>query len=299
MPARSVFEYAVLRLVPRVERGEFLNVGVILFCRQRRFLDARYQLTRERLLALHTTLDVEALEEQLAHVPLVCGGGEGRWPIGELPTHERFRWLTAPRSSVLQPSPVHSGLCEDPQQALEQLFVKMVLGGVGTSSAACCARQEGAQPATPLQFGQDAVHHLVDGETRAAQVAVYKHTHHGVVAGADDLSQQGEIVGADDHLVGEARADVGRGERCRRGERREFCLNSCQIDGQFFAAGDHIDVQAVGADHTGELCAVHSLQSLVQNVGHAHGEAPVLSGTAKVKCMSLRRTLGTQYAASL
>jgi hypothetical protein len=126
MPARSVFEYAVLRLMPRVERGEFVNVGVILFCRQQRFLGARIQLAPTRLQAFTHTLDLEALEEQLAHVPLVCAGGKAAGPIGELPLHERFRWLTAPRSTIVQPSPVHSGLCEDPQQTLEQLFERMV-----------------------------------------------------------------------------------------------------------------------------------------------------------------------------
>jgi hypothetical protein len=127
MPARSVFEYAVLRLVPRVERGEFLNVGVVLFCRQQRFLDARIQLVPERVSVFAKILDFEVVAEQLAHVPLVCVGGKHAGPIGELPAHERFRWLTAPRSTIVQPSPVHSGLCDDAERALEQIFERMVL----------------------------------------------------------------------------------------------------------------------------------------------------------------------------
>ncbi|MEN9938271.1 MAG: hypothetical protein RLZZ387_4850 [Chloroflexota bacterium] len=126
MPAQSVFEYAVIRVVPRVERGEFVNVGVVLFSRTQRFLEARIRVDRARLLALAPDLDLEALEEQLAYIPLICRGGRGAGPIGELPPHERFRWLTAPRSTVVQPSPVHSGVCEDPLLALERLLVAMV-----------------------------------------------------------------------------------------------------------------------------------------------------------------------------
>jgi hypothetical protein len=126
MPARSVFEYAVLRVVPRVERGEFINVGVVLFCRTRGFLEARIRLDHARLAVLAPDLDVPAVEEQLGYVALVCRGGPAAGPIGELPPHERFRWLTAPRSTVLQPSPVHSGVSDDPAAALERLFAASV-----------------------------------------------------------------------------------------------------------------------------------------------------------------------------
>lgn len=126
MPARSAFEYAVIRVVPRVERGEFLNVGVLLLCRQRRFLDARLQLDPARLAAFAPGLDLEALAEQLGYIPLVCAGGPAAGPIGALPQYERFRWLTAPRSSVVQPSPVHVGLCDDPAATLERVFRQMV-----------------------------------------------------------------------------------------------------------------------------------------------------------------------------
>src|SRR5438874_419137 len=121
MPTRDVFEYAVIRLVPRVEREEFINVGVILFCRTRHFLDARIALDTKRLAALAPHLDVAAIQEQLNHIPLICMGGAAAGPIGLLPQPERFRWLIAPRSTVVQSSPVHGGLCEDPQAELDRL----------------------------------------------------------------------------------------------------------------------------------------------------------------------------------
>ncbi len=124
MPA-TAFEYALIRVVPRVERGEFVNVGAVLLCRQRRFLEARLSLEgsrRELLLALDPALDIEAVAEQLALIPRVCAGGRGSGPIGALPLYERFRWLTAPRSTVIQPSPVHVGLCDDPRDALERVY---------------------------------------------------------------------------------------------------------------------------------------------------------------------------------
>jgi hypothetical protein len=123
MPARSAYEYAVIRLVPRVERGEYINVGVVLFCRTRRFLDARISLAPERLAILAPDVDLDAVAEHLNRIPLICSGGADAGPIGELPPHERFRWLTAPRSTILQPSPVHAGLCADPAVALERLAI--------------------------------------------------------------------------------------------------------------------------------------------------------------------------------
>ena len=126
MPARDAFEYALIRLVPRVEREEFINVGVVLFCRTRRFLDARVALDRQRIAAVAPELDLAAVQEQLDHIPLVCMGGGAAGPIGLLPQPARFRWLVAPRSTVVQPSPVHCGLCDDPQEMLERLAANMV-----------------------------------------------------------------------------------------------------------------------------------------------------------------------------
>jgi hypothetical protein len=126
MPARSAYEYALIRAVPRVERGEFINVGVVLFCRERRFLAACIAVDEPRLCALAPDLDLELLREQLGHIPLICAGGRAAGPIGDLPTHERFRWLTAPRSAIVQPSSVHVGLCASPEVALERLFAQNI-----------------------------------------------------------------------------------------------------------------------------------------------------------------------------
>jgi hypothetical protein len=126
VPAPVSFDYAVIRVVPRVEREEFVNTGVILFCLQRDFLAARVELDRERVRAIWPGADLEVLAEHLAAVPRICAGGEGSGPIGALSQRERFHWLVAPRSTVLQVSPVHSGLCEDPEKALEGLMDRMV-----------------------------------------------------------------------------------------------------------------------------------------------------------------------------
>ena len=125
MPGRNAFEYAIIRIVPRVERGEFINAGVVLFCRTRRFLAARTNLDPARLTALASDIDIIAINEQLEHISQVCAGGAAG-PIGLLPQPERFRWLVAPRSTVVQPSPVHCGLCDDPQVELDRLMATMV-----------------------------------------------------------------------------------------------------------------------------------------------------------------------------
>lgn len=126
MPAPDAFEYAVIRIVPRVERGEFVNAGVVLFCRARHFLDARIELDTARLTALAPGIDLAAVREQLDYIRLVCAGGAAAGPIGLLPQHERFRWLTAPRSTIVQPSPVHCGISDDPAAALDQVVEAMV-----------------------------------------------------------------------------------------------------------------------------------------------------------------------------
>jgi hypothetical protein len=128
MPTRNAFEYAIIRVVPRVERDEFINAGVVLFCRTRRFLGARIYLDLARLAVLAHDIDVLSIKEQLDHIPLICAGGVAAGPIGLLPQPERFRWLVAPRSAVVQPSPVHCGLCDDPQVELDRLMATMVTG---------------------------------------------------------------------------------------------------------------------------------------------------------------------------
>lgn len=123
----KLFEYAVLRVVPRVERGEFINAGVILYCQDAGFLDARIHLDPERLRALDPRLDPEVVRAHLEAARRICAGGEGAGPVGLLPPGQRFGWLTAPRSTVVQPSPVHTGLAEDPEKALDRLLQIMVL----------------------------------------------------------------------------------------------------------------------------------------------------------------------------
>lgn len=127
MRARGSYDYAVIRVVPRVDREEFLNVGVILSCPSRDFLDARIHVDAARLRALDATLDLECVERHLATLPLVCRGGSEAGPIGALPARQRFHWLVAPRSTLIQTSAVHAGLCDDPVATLDHLLRKMVL----------------------------------------------------------------------------------------------------------------------------------------------------------------------------
>jgi len=127
VPAAHSFDYAVVRVVPRVDREEFVNAGVILFCLARSFLAARVALDAARVRALHPGADLALIEEHLASVPRIAAGGEGTGPIGKLPLRERWHWLVAPRSTIVQVSPVHSGLCDDPQVTLDQLVQRMVI----------------------------------------------------------------------------------------------------------------------------------------------------------------------------
>ncbi len=126
MPAPSSFDYALVRVVPRVEREEFINAGVILYCLTHRYLAARVELDERRLLALAPDVDVELVRGHLEAIPRICEGGAKAGPIGRLPQKERFHWLVAPRSTILQAGPVHSGLCEDPARALTHLLETMV-----------------------------------------------------------------------------------------------------------------------------------------------------------------------------
>jgi len=120
------YDYAIVRVVPRVEREEFLNVGVILSCPAKDFLDARIELNEERIAVFDSTLDIESIRTHLAVIPAICAGGEQAGPIGQLSQRERFHWLVAPRSTVIQISAPHSGTCTDPQVALERLMDTMV-----------------------------------------------------------------------------------------------------------------------------------------------------------------------------
>jgi hypothetical protein len=126
MQEKHLFEYAVIRIVPRVEREEFINAGVILYCAAQRFLGTVYQLDAARLTAFCSEPDMEELEQRLLAFTRVCAGKKESGPIGQMPIASRFRWLTATRSTVVQTSKVHPGFCTDAAAELEKLFVKLV-----------------------------------------------------------------------------------------------------------------------------------------------------------------------------
>ena len=120
------YDYAIVRVVPKVDREEFVNVGVIVSCPARNFLEARIEINEQRLTALDPNLDVESARAHLASIPAICAGGEQAGPIGELTQRQRFDWLIAPRSTIIQTSAAHSGTCDDPSAALEHLLETMV-----------------------------------------------------------------------------------------------------------------------------------------------------------------------------
>lgn len=122
------YDYAVIRVVPKVDREEFINAGVIISCPDKSFLEARVKLNEARLLALDPSLDLDLVNTHLATIPTICRGGDDAGPIGQLPQRKRFHWLVAPRSTVIQTSPVHTGRCADPVSALEHLMKTMVDG---------------------------------------------------------------------------------------------------------------------------------------------------------------------------
>ena len=127
MPEKHLFEYATIRVVPRVEREEFLNVGVILYCPAQGFLQTLFELNQDRLLAFSKKLDYVEIQERLRVFEQICAGGKSGGIIGQLPLASRFRWLTAARSTVVQTSAVHPGLCTNAQQTLRRLLSQLVL----------------------------------------------------------------------------------------------------------------------------------------------------------------------------
>ncbi len=126
MPDLCTYDYAIVRVVPQIERGEFINAGVILVCAARGFLQARVALDPARLRCLDPGADAEAFEGALSAIPAICAGGAAGGPIGRLPLRARFDWLVAPRSTSVQVSPVHSGRCADLEAALERLMDRLV-----------------------------------------------------------------------------------------------------------------------------------------------------------------------------
>ena len=127
--APASFDYAILRVVPRVEREEFINAGVVVFCLEKRYLDARILLNEERLRALWPEVDIDLVREHLDAIPRICMGDSGAGPIAKLSQRERFHWLTSPRSTIIQPSPVHTGVCENTEGVLERLATQFLTLG--------------------------------------------------------------------------------------------------------------------------------------------------------------------------
>jgi len=128
------YDYAIIRIVPKVEREEFVNVGVIVSCPAKGFLEARIELDERRLKALDATLDIESIRPHLVSIVAICAGGEQAGPIGQLSQRERFHWLTAPRSTTIQTSPVHTGHTTNPVSVLEHLLESSVRPPRGKSN---------------------------------------------------------------------------------------------------------------------------------------------------------------------
>ena len=126
MQDKHLFEYAIIRIVPRVEREEFLNVGVIIYCADEKFLKIKFCLNKTRLLNFSGNLELEELEKRLEAIEHICNGDIEGGEIAGLPLAARFRWLTATKSTIVQTSPVHPGLCNSPKEELEKLYTELV-----------------------------------------------------------------------------------------------------------------------------------------------------------------------------
>lgn len=127
MQEQHLFEYAVIRVMPRVERGEFINAGIILFCKSRQFLHVMYEVNEQKIKSLCDKCDVEQVAAHLQALSLIAAGDKNSGPIAQLDKPSRFRWLTAKRSTILQTSQVHPGFCVDPMEMTERLFRQLVL----------------------------------------------------------------------------------------------------------------------------------------------------------------------------
>jgi len=124
--AEHTYDYAILRVVPRVDRGEAVNVGVILSCPELQFLDARIELDETRVLTLDPTVDLPTIRETLNAIVAICRGDGETGPLGEMPQRNRFHFLVGPRSTIIQPSPTHTGRTHDPAATLDALMLKLV-----------------------------------------------------------------------------------------------------------------------------------------------------------------------------
>ena len=127
MQGRYLFEYAIIRIVPRVEREEFLNVGIVLYCRERKYLNTKFSINKERLNALCAEMDCTEVEAHLQSFEKISAGEKAGGAIAALDMASRFRWLTATRSTIIQTSKVHPGFCEDPNETIEKLYTQLVM----------------------------------------------------------------------------------------------------------------------------------------------------------------------------
>jgi hypothetical protein len=125
MPERSPYDFATIRIVPRVDREEFVNAGVVVFCPARKYLQAKVCIDEERLRALWPDLDLALIRQHLEPFPKVCAGDPEAGPVAARPLRDRFHWIVAPRSTMIQISPVHTGLTDSPEGVLQDLFAKM------------------------------------------------------------------------------------------------------------------------------------------------------------------------------
>lgn len=128
MPALASFDYALLRVVPRVERQEFINAGVVVYCPEKRYLAARIRFDQGRLQALWPQVDAALVQQHLQAVERICSGDPAAGPIAQLSPRERFHWITAPRSTIIQPSPVHTGVCDETGGVLDRLEKQFLIG---------------------------------------------------------------------------------------------------------------------------------------------------------------------------
>jgi len=126
VPATHSYDFAAIRVVPRVDREEFVNAGVVVFCRTLKFLKAKIEVNEARLKALWPDLDLAEIRGHLESIPQICAGDRDGGPIAALPMADRFHWIVAPRSTMIQVSPVHSGICETAEGVVEELFERLV-----------------------------------------------------------------------------------------------------------------------------------------------------------------------------
>ncbi len=127
MQNRVTYEYAIIRLVPKVEREEFLNIGVILYSKRKKYLGIQYQIDAQRITAFSKEVDTDLIQKYIAAWEAICAGTPDSGPIGQLEIATRFRWLAASRSTIIQTSKIHPGLCEDPEKILKDIFERYVL----------------------------------------------------------------------------------------------------------------------------------------------------------------------------